>query len=56
MKSNYKQAYYKEWETLKNRDFERVSKIRSVNYYQENNQFKIKLIDKEYMLDCNEKK
>lgn len=55
MKSNYKQAYYKEWETLKNRDFERVSKIRSVNYYKEKNQFKIKLIDKEYMLDCNDK-
>lgn len=35
MKSNYKEAYYKEWDTLHGRNFERVSQIRNVNYDKE---------------------
>ncbi len=54
MESNYKVAYYTEWNTLQKRDFEKVKQIRNVDYDKEKNEFILKVFNKEYILNCND--
>lgn len=55
MESNYKEAYYKEWDTLQKRNFENISRIRKVIYDVDKNLFRLNVINKEYILECDNK-
>lgn len=54
METNYKVAYDYEWKRLKQRDFEKVSQVRNVNYDKVKNEFTIKVFNKDYVLNCND--
>lgn len=55
MESNYKVAYYNEWKTLQKRDFKNVEEIRNVIYDEDKKEFSIKVFNREYILNCNDK-
>lgn len=54
MESNYKVAYNHEWKRLKERSFNRISEIRDVKYDPKENQFTMKVFNRQYILNCNE--
>ncbi len=54
MESNYKVAYDYEWKRLQQRDFEKVAQIRNVKYDRDENEFTIKIFNREYILNCND--
>ncbi len=55
MDTNYIVAYNHEWDVLDTRDLKRVAKIRNVIYDEKKNQFKLKFLDNDYILDCNKR-
>lgn len=54
MKTNYKVAYEHEWKVLKTRDLNEVAKRRVAIYDEEKNQIRLKFLNNDYILDCNE--
>ncbi|MEG0180453.1 MAG: DUF3786 domain-containing protein [Terrisporobacter sp.] len=54
MESNYKLAYNNEWRRLQSRDFEKTAEIRNVNYNKETQEIIIQVLNKEYILNCND--
>lgn len=54
MDSNYKLAYCKQWEILKKRDFKKVAEIRNVLYFEDKNEFVLKVFNRNYILNCKD--
>ena len=54
MDTNYIVAYNHEWNVLKTRDLHEVAKRRDAIYDEEKNQIKLRFLNNDYILDCNE--